>query len=619
MLPLPRLSLAIAVLVAAARAQPLLPPEQVSLESLGAFRSPPANWQIAGAIAGDPRNEKTLAGAPGKGVLLNSPTPTARGHLVTTWEHGDLDLDLEFLLPVASNSGVYLQGRYEVQLFDSWGVREPKDGDNGGIYQRWDPARGAGKEGFEGHAPRANASRAPGLWQHLHVEFEAPRFDASGKKTKNARFAKVVLNGFVIHENVEVTGPTRSALPGPESARGPLMIQGDHGPIAIRGFAVKHFGAAPIKAENLHYKLFAGDFKKVGEYDGQPPKSEGVPARFAHSAVEKSGKFALVFTGSLVVPADGLYAFAFESGGLTALAIDGKTVVTPLDRGSQSGMVQLKAGAHPFRLDFVQTANGRPSLELLAEGPGMAPHTVTMRGAGFGRGGGGGSGMKQLLVPVNERVVVQRGFVPFEPRKRLYAVSVGTPAGVHYAYDCETAAVLRVWRGPFADTFEMWDGRGNNQLAKAAGPALTFNGKPAIALIEYPQTADWPDEPEALWASQGYKLEPDGQPVFLATLADITVRDRIAPAQEGRGLVRTLQCGGKLPSWSAWVLLAEGEKITRQPNGGGWIIGDREWYIDWPADAAHQPVLRTRHGRQQLAVPLTAGTLEAPINYTIVW
>lgn len=616
---LPRVSFVLAAatfLAGPLHAQSLLPPDRVALDSPGEFRPGAGNWRVAGGIAGDPRRDKTFAAADGKGVLVNLPTTAARSHLVTAWEHGDLELDLEFLLPVGSNSGIYLQGRYEIQLFDSWGVREPKSGDSGGIYLRWGAARGAGKEGFEGHAPRANAARAPGLWQQLHVEFEAPRFDASGKKTKSARFAKVVLNGFVIHENVEVHGPTRSALAGPEAPLGPLMIQGDHGPIAIRALAVKRFGGTPLQVQDLRYRLFAGDFKRVGEYDGQTPKSEGVPERFAHTAVEKTGRFALVFTGSIIVPKPGLYAFALESGGSAAFAIDGKTIVTPLDRGSQPATVNLAAGTHPFRLDLIHTANSRPSLELLAEGPGLALHALTAR---TGTGNRGGSGAKQLLVHAKERVVLQRGFVPFEPRKRLYAASVGTPEGIHYAYDFETAAVLRVWRGAFADTFEMWDGRGNNQLAKPAGPTLTFNGKPAIALLEYPQSGDWPDEPEPLWSSQGYTLEPNGQPVFLASLADLTVRDRIAPALEGRGLARTLQCGGRLPSWSAWVLLAEAATITRQPDGAGWIIGDREWYLDWPAGNVHQPIVRSRHGRQQLVVPLTAARLEAPINYTIVW
>ena len=66
------------------------------------------------------------------------------------------------------------------------------------------------------------------------MSFQAPRFDAQGKKTANAKFLKVVHNGVTIHENVEVKGPTTASLGAPERALGPLMLQGDHGPVAFR-------------------------------------------------------------------------------------------------------------------------------------------------------------------------------------------------------------------------------------------------------------------------------------------------------------------------------------------------------------------------------------------------
>jgi hypothetical protein len=128
-------------------------------------------------------------------------------------------------------------GRYEIQVLDSWGVEKPKHGDCGGIYQRWDNKRKP--KGFEGHPPRVNASKAPGEWQTFGVVFRAPRFGADGKKTQNARFIKVVHNGQVVHENVEVTGPTRAAAFGDEKPKGPLMFQGDHGPVAYRNMRIR--------------------------------------------------------------------------------------------------------------------------------------------------------------------------------------------------------------------------------------------------------------------------------------------------------------------------------------------------------------------------------------------
>jgi len=304
-----------------------------------------------------------------------------------------------------------------------------------------------------------------------------------------------VLNGHTIHENVTVSGPTRSAAFADEQPLGPLMIQGDHGPVALRRLAVKRFEPGlRIAAEQLAYKLYASA-GAIGSYDRETPQAAGPLPRFSQAAVEKSGRFALVVTGRLVVPRAGDYRFATEASGLTRLLIGGQPVVTPLDRGGSPGVVALAAGAHDFRLDLVHATGARPALDLFAEGPGLAPQALTVReegGRGPGRGGPRAGAARQLLVEPADRPLVQRGFVPFDPRKRLYAASVGTPAGVHFAYDFETGTVLRAWRGSFVDTFSMWDGRGNDQLAKPAGPALTFHGKPTVAHIEYARDGDWP-------------------------------------------------------------------------------------------------------------------------------
>jgi hypothetical protein len=205
---------------------------------LAAWKQPTGLWSVVGSAAKNTDNEAQLATKPGVGILVNGSNGRTV-NLLSNAMHGDIEAKLEFMIPKGSNSGVYFQGRYEIQVLDSFGVEKPKYSDCGGVYQRWDPKRGAGREGFDGRAPRVNAARPPGESQTLDVLFRAPRFTATGDKTANARFVRVVLNSVVIHENVEVTGPTRAAAFDDERPVGPLMLQGDHGPVAYRNLQIR--------------------------------------------------------------------------------------------------------------------------------------------------------------------------------------------------------------------------------------------------------------------------------------------------------------------------------------------------------------------------------------------
>ena len=84
-----------------------------------------------------------------------------------------------------------------------------------------------------------DASRRPGEWQSFYIWFQAPKFDATGRKTANAKFLRVVHNGLSVQNNVEVDGPTRAAMNIAEAAANPIMLQGDHGPVAYRNLYVR--------------------------------------------------------------------------------------------------------------------------------------------------------------------------------------------------------------------------------------------------------------------------------------------------------------------------------------------------------------------------------------------
>ena len=215
---------------------------QPGLNDLTFFKKSSKTWQIVGSVQADLNKVNTLNFTNGTGVLLNLPDHQQKGEdLYSLADYGDIDLELEYLMASESNSGIYLQGRYEIQLIDTWGATAIRSGSNGGIYERWDESKPNGQKGYMGYAPRQNASRAPGLWQKLKISFQAPRFDSNGKKTANAVMLKVELNGVLIHDQVELSGPTRGAIGDGEVAAGPLRIQGDHGAVAFRNIKVSRF------------------------------------------------------------------------------------------------------------------------------------------------------------------------------------------------------------------------------------------------------------------------------------------------------------------------------------------------------------------------------------------
>jgi hypothetical protein len=188
-------------------------------------------WKVVGDVKMSEKNNKELepTGEPGAvPILVNDLKVGQHGtDIYTEKEFGDCEVHVELMVPKGSNSGVYLMGRYEVQVLDSFGKKKPTKADLGGIYNTQDPIA-------ENYEPKA-----PGEWQTLDIVFQTPRFGADGKKTANAKFLSVKLNGKEIQKDVEAPKPTGSELSSKEVATGPILFQGDHGPVAFRNLRVK--------------------------------------------------------------------------------------------------------------------------------------------------------------------------------------------------------------------------------------------------------------------------------------------------------------------------------------------------------------------------------------------
>ena len=143
------------------------------------------------------------------------------GDAITKQKFKDFKLHIEFWIPVLppektgqdrGNSGVYLQSRYEVQVLDAWNNPTYEMGSCADIYKK--------------KAADKNMAKQPGHWQSYDITFRAARFDATGKKTDNARVS-LVWNGTKVHDNVEIDGPTGGG--DSENAEpGTIRLQ-DHG------------------------------------------------------------------------------------------------------------------------------------------------------------------------------------------------------------------------------------------------------------------------------------------------------------------------------------------------------------------------------------------------------
>lgn len=176
-----------------------------------------------------------------EGVLVSTRGKVRTNHLVSRLHFRDADIHVEFMLPEDSpgNSGIYLHGNYELQIFNSQGKAEPDMGDMGGIY------------GFA--APLANAAREPGVWQVYDIRYRAPRRNEEGEIVEEG-CVTAFLNGVKVQDNTRFGEPRSRWHPyrygttpyldkiwerQKKTMTGPVFLQDHDAPVRFRNVWVR--------------------------------------------------------------------------------------------------------------------------------------------------------------------------------------------------------------------------------------------------------------------------------------------------------------------------------------------------------------------------------------------
>lgn len=158
---------------------------------------------------------------------------SADGDIMTTNQFGDMQLHLEFCEPESNgldgqargNSGIYLMGRYEIQVLDCYHNKTYADGTTGAIYGQ--------------QPPLANACLPPGEWQTYDIIFNAPHFDADGKLL-TPPYVTVILNGVLLQNHQVIHGNTTNPVHyKPVGPTGPLVLQYHKNPVSFRNIWVR--------------------------------------------------------------------------------------------------------------------------------------------------------------------------------------------------------------------------------------------------------------------------------------------------------------------------------------------------------------------------------------------
>ena len=430
---------------------------------LGDIFKPDKRWNTCGKVSANGEGNLDISEKDGTSILTNAPDFKGAPYLETVDSYGDCSVEMEFMISKGSNSGVYLMGRYEVQILDSHGKDKVSFSDLGGIYELWDD--NAKPQGSGGTAPSANAAKPPGEWQTLSIRFRAPRLDETSAAIEKPVFLSVKVNGVEVQKNTTVDGPTRANPRSGAAAKDGIFIQGDHGPIAIRKFEVtpESFPEIPPGAAMDNGKML-----DLVRYGGQSFQSLGCAqchSVLADDPAVRTGPslFGLFHTQPRerevihsddktrhMLKADLEYFTRSLRSPATELAIS--------ENGATKGNPFLPV-MPPYPdtvIDDLRLTAIHHYLRTLNEASAKGPDSVMIEDTRVT------SPQDPSLDPAEILVTDRtRAFRARLDKGSSRAVYVGTPAGLNYSFDPINLSFRRVWWGGFLNLKNEMDGRAN--------------------------------------------------------------------------------------------------------------------------------------------------------------
>ncbi|MCF0063004.1 DUF1080 domain-containing protein [Dyadobacter chenwenxiniae] len=543
------------------------------LKDLSSFESTSPNWSVQGDVAIHPTGTAKPKTKSGEGILIGNPGKA----LTTKLKAGDLRLAMEFMVSPGAEGYIVLPGGQKVRISDSSQQRDAN----------------ASTSGYIGQFPTQNASKAPGLWQTLELVYDA----AVPGVANSARLNLLSLNGVTVLETVYL--PNSQA-----TAEGrPLSFEVNKGTIAFRNVGYQLLASRKtLTLNNLTYKVYS-DKWDAKEYSKL--SNEGKSPALTQEVTNGMREFHLVYEGDMDVQEAGDYIFtSIYSGPMFDFEVDGKSVMNTGESTSQethTGSANLTQGAHKFKIHYSRFPWRQPALGLRVEKSGIRPYDLHVL-----------SSLPEpepkpyISVTPDKQPEMVRSFIQVEGEKykRTHCISVGSPQGWSYTIDLNRGAMLQAWRGQFANVTEMWYERGEPQLLTPAGLAVHVSGRSSLAVLADKGTT-WPDSANINFL--GYKINPEGFPVFRYAVGSATVSDQII--SNDKGMLRTFTVEGK-PTGEIYSLLGSGKQITDLKNGLFQI--DNRYYIQVNQKA--QAIVRPAGDNQELVLPVSGSA-----TYMMFW